>query len=70
MRIKKESNWDLIGEENRKQNEFVKVYILKHFGSQPVDPVAAYSDALSAYWESLGYKFGGEEETFILPDIN
>ena len=70
LTIKRDINLDIIGEENRKQNEFITFYILKHFGSQPADPVAAYSNALDAYWESLGYEFGGDKETFILPDIN
>lgn len=70
MTINNVMNWDLIGEENRKKNEFVEAYILKHFGKHPADPEVATSEALSAYWELLGYKFGEEEETFILPKSN
>lgn len=70
MTIKKESSWEIIGEENQKQNKFVKAYILKHFGEYPADPEVANSKALSAYWESLGYKFGTDEESFILPKID
>jgi hypothetical protein len=70
MTINEKSNWDLIGEENRKQNEFVEAYILKYFGERPADPEVAYSKAITAYWELLGYKFGGDEETFILPKSN
>lgn len=70
MEIKKESNEDIIGEENQKQNQFVKAYILKHFGEHPADPEVATSEALTAYWESLGYKFGEDEKNFILPASN
>lgn len=58
----------LAWEENRKQTEFVQVYILEHFGADPDDPVQAHSDALEAYWESRGFKFGQDEESFILPE--
>lgn len=58
---------EVIGEENRKQNEFVTSYILEHFGERPADIVQAQSDALDAYWKSQGLVFGTDEETFIIP---
>lgn len=58
----------IFGEENRKQNEFVKKYMLEHFGEKPKDMALANSDALKAYYKSQGFTFGSDEETFIYPD--
>lgn len=60
--------WEKACEENRKENEFVRAYIREHFGPSPIDPEVAQSEALKAYWESLGYISGSDEETFILPE--
>lgn len=62
-------NIDLAGEENRKQNEFVNAYTLEHFGEHPEDEEQARSEALQAYYESLGYSFGTDEDSFILPKL-
>lgn len=65
-----EDSWLDAGKMNRKQNEFVNEYIRTHFGEAPADPVYARSQALKAYYDSLGYEFGTEEEEgFILPTI-
>lgn len=61
-------SWKLAGEENRKQNEFVKAYIQENFGDTPADPVLATSEVLNAYHKSLGFVFKADEETFILPE--
>lgn len=60
-------SWKLAGEENRKQNEFVKAHIQENFGDTPT-PVLATSEALNAYHKSLGFVFKADEETFILPE--
>ncbi|WP_258959367.1 hypothetical protein [Paenibacillus tyrfis] len=62
------SSWELVGEENRKQNAFVEAYIQEHFGPDPEDQVLAMSEALKAYHRSQGLEFGPDEETFTLPD--
>lgn len=62
------SSWELAGEENRKQNQFVTAYIQKHFGPHPEDPVLAMSEALKAYHRLMGLTFGPDEDSFILPD--
>lgn len=61
------TGWELASEENRKQNEFVTAYIREHFGPDPEDPGLAMSEALNAYYRSLGLEFGPDEEMFILP---
>lgn len=61
------SHIDAVGALNEKQNDFVKDYIMKHFGENPSDVVFAQSEALDAYWKSEGLDFGDGEDTFILP---
>lgn len=58
----------LAWEENRKQTEFAQAYIQEHFGADPDDIIQAQSDALEAYWKSLGFEFGQDQESFILPE--
>ncbi|NBD28384.1 hypothetical protein [Paenibacillus glycinis] len=58
----------LAWEENRKQTAFVQAYIQEHFGADPDDIIQAQSDALEAYWKSLGFEFGQDQESFILPE--
>jgi len=62
-------NIDSAGEANRKMNEFIHAYTLEHFGEHPEDEVQARSDALNAYYESEGYSFGPDEDSFILPKL-
>lgn len=62
-------NIDSAGEESRKMNEFVNAYTLEHFGEHPEDEVQARSDALNAYYGSLGCSFGTDEDSFILPKL-
>lgn len=62
-------NIDSAGEANRKMNEFVNTFTLEHFGEHPKDEVQARSDALNAYYESEGYSFGTDEDSFILPKL-
>jgi len=58
----------LAWEEERKEHAFVQAYILEHFGAEPDDIMQAQSDALEAYWKSIGFELSQEEETFILPE--
>lgn len=63
-------NIDLAGEGNRHQNEFVDAYTREHFWGHPEDEVQARSDALNAYYESEGFSFGLDEDSFILPKLD
>lgn len=61
-------SWEEISEENHEKNEFIKSYILTHFGEFVEDEILAMSDALKAFYRLKGFHFGSEEETFLLPD--
>ncbi|REE54713.1 hypothetical protein A8990_1813 [Paenibacillus taihuensis] len=62
--------WQLVCGENRIMNEFVQEYIVEHFGADPVDPVLAQSEALTAFWRVQGFTFNesDEDNDFIIPD--
>ena len=61
-------SWEEISKENRIKNEFIKAYILTHFGESVGDEMLAMSDALKAFYKLQGFHFTSDEETFILPD--
>lgn len=61
-------SWEEISKENHEKNEFIKSYILTHFGESVEDEILAMSDALNAFYRFKGFHFESEEETFILPD--
>lgn len=49
----------------QEQKEFVERYIQQH--NLIDDEEAARSEALAAYYEFKGYKFGSDDDSFILP---
>lgn len=51
------NTWEKACDDNRKQTEFVKSYVLEHFGPEPGDPAAAQSEALEAFRKSMSYDF-------------
>lgn len=65
-----EENHLTIGAQNAEQNDFVNRYIEENFGLHPEDPELAQSEALKAYHEKKGYKFGSDEDSFIIPNFN
>lgn len=61
-------SWEEVSKENHEKNEYIKAYILTHFGNSIEDEAQAMSDALDAYYKYKGFNFGDDEESFILPD--
>lgn len=61
------NNWEAAGQENKSQNDFVNSWIKEHFGDNPENPEQATSEALKAYHASLGFQFGSDADSFILP---
>ncbi|MEK4145492.1 hypothetical protein NST41_33965 [Paenibacillus sp. FSL L8-0696] len=61
-------SWEEISKEIQEKEEFIKSYILTHFGESVEDEMLAMSDALKTFYKLKGLHFGSEKETFILPD--
>lgn len=53
-------------QEMQEQYDFIINYEQLHY-SDGCDPVQLRSDALTAYHDFKGYKFGDDEDSFILP---
>lgn len=52
----------------QEQNEFVEMYIRQHYPNEgEYDQEEARSEALTAYYGLKGYKFGSDDDSFILP---
>jgi hypothetical protein len=58
------------GDEMAEQAEFVKQYMLQHFGESPADPEMAQSEALEAFWKEKGLKLAPDDDAFHLPKFN